>query len=83
MLAAGAAEALQRVAGDVVAARDRDLLDRIGHVVDGDADEALGHLVRRHAGRARRSRRSGASDGVGVDRLIAAGPEDMRENARA
>ena len=47
MLAAGAAEACQRVAADVVAARDRDLLDRIGHVVDGDARGSPPRSLRR------------------------------------
>ena len=50
MLAAGAAETLQRVAGHVVAARDRDLLDRIGHVVDRDRGEALATAGARLAG---------------------------------
>src|SRR5579883_3278928 len=45
MLAAGAAEAAQRVAGDVVAALNRDLLDGVGHVLDGDAQEAVGNLL--------------------------------------
>ena len=36
VLAAGAAEAAQRVLGDVVAALHRDVLDRVGHVLDGD-----------------------------------------------
>jgi hypothetical protein len=58
MLAAGAAEALQGVAGDVVALLDRDLLDRIGHVGDGDAEEALGH-------RARVLRRAGGDGNLG------------------
>jgi hypothetical protein len=42
MLAAGAAEALQRVLRDVVAARHRDALDGIGHVLHRDLQEALG-----------------------------------------
>jgi hypothetical protein len=33
MLTASAAEADQRVLGDVIAALDRDLLDRVGHVL--------------------------------------------------
>jgi hypothetical protein len=37
VLAAGAAEAVERVAGDVIAALHRDLLDGVGHVLDGDA----------------------------------------------
>ena len=81
MLPARAAEALQHIAGHVVAARDRDLLDRIGHIVDRDADEALRHLLGALAGprgdlRAARPRR------LGVDRLIAVRPEDMREMLR-
>ncbi len=70
VLAAGAAEALQRVARHVVAARDRDLLDRVGHAADGDVDEALGHLLgrARRAGRrcdlARPARRSCVDDDV-------------------
>ena len=47
MLPARAAETLQHIAGDIMPPRDRDLLDRIGHIVDGDADEALGNLARR------------------------------------
>jgi hypothetical protein len=42
MLTAGAAEAVERVAGDVIAALHRDLLDGVGHVLDGDAEEAFG-----------------------------------------
>ena len=47
MLAAGAAEAAQRVLGDVVAALDRDVLDRVRHVRDRDLQEAVGDLLRR------------------------------------
>ena len=46
VLAAGAAEALQREAGGVVALLHADLLDRVGHVGDGDAQEALGRRAR-------------------------------------
>ena len=46
MLAARAAEALQREARRVVPLLHRDLLDRIGHVGDGDAEEALGDVAR-------------------------------------
>ena len=45
MLAARAAEAGERVAGDVMASRDRDLADRRGHVVDRDVEETLGDLL--------------------------------------
>ena len=71
VLAAGATEALQGVAGDVVTARHRDLLDRIGHLLHRDADEALGHRLGRAAGLARqrvelRSHRLGAQGFVGL-----------------
>ena len=79
MLAAGAAEALQRVAGDVVAAGDRDLLDRVGHVVDGDADEAFGRLRARSMPARSAISAQRASDGLGVDRLVAARAEHVRE----
>ena len=46
VLAAGAAEAIERVAGDVVAALHRDLLDRIRHVLDRDAQKAVRDLLR-------------------------------------
>ena len=45
VLAAGAAEAGEGVAGDVVAALDGDLLDGVGHVEDGDLQEAGGDLL--------------------------------------
>ena len=73
VLAAGAAEAVQRIFGDVVAALDRDLLDGVRHVLDGDVEEAVGDLLRRAAvadlcgelGEA-------GADGLGVERLVAA-----------
>ena len=44
VLATGAAEANQRVLGDVVASLDRNLLDRLGHVLDRDHQETVGGL---------------------------------------
>ena len=41
MLAAGTAKALKGIAGHVVAALDGDLLDRVRHVLDRDAQEIL------------------------------------------
>ena len=46
MLPARPAEAVEGVAGHVVAALDRDLLDRLGHVLHGDHQETLGDLDR-------------------------------------
>ena len=45
VLAAGAAEAIERIARHVVAALHRNLLDRVRHVLDGDLDEAVGDLL--------------------------------------
>ena len=49
MLPAGAAERIERIVGDVIAALHRDVLDRIRHVLDRDVDEAVGDLFRRAA----------------------------------
>ena len=45
MLAAGAAEAVERIAGDVIAALHGDLLDRLGHVGDRDLEETVGDFL--------------------------------------
>ena len=44
MLATGTAEAVQRIAGDIVAALDGNLLDRLDHIGNRDTDEAVCHL---------------------------------------
>src|SRR5690625_5248159 len=46
MLPPGAAKRHQRVLAHIVAALNRDFLDGIGQVGDGDLDKALGNLVR-------------------------------------
>ena len=46
VLPAGSAEDDQRVVAHVVAARYRDLADRLRHVVVGDVEETLGELLR-------------------------------------
>ncbi len=80
MLAAGAAEAIEQILGDVVAALHRDLLDGVGHVLDRDGDEALRHRLGAAAvadlGGQRRER---ALDHREVERLVLAGSEDRRE----
>ena len=80
VLRARAPEAVEHVGRDVVPALDRDLLDRVGHVVDGDLDEPVGDLGRRALvadllGECRE--RDG--DALGVERLVAAAPENLRE----
>jgi hypothetical protein len=49
VLPSSAAEAAQRVLRDVVTALDRDVLDRIRHVRDGDLQEAIGNFLGRAA----------------------------------
>src|SRR6185312_1602340 len=49
MLPAGAAETVETVAARIIALGDRDFADRIGHVLDGNADEAIRDLLRRLA----------------------------------
>jgi len=49
MLAAGAAEAVERIARHVIAALHRNLLNRVCHVLDRDLDEAVGNLLGRAA----------------------------------
>ena len=78
MLPAGAAEAYQGISGHIMAACDRDLLDRIGHVFDGDSNEPFGHSDRRLPGLVG-DLRATLESGCRVDRLVAANAKDMRE----
>ena len=55
MLTGGGAETLQRIARDVVAARDRNAFDRIGHVADRDRKRAARDLFSADRLRARRA----------------------------
>ncbi len=87
VLAARAAEAAQRVLGDVVAALHRDVLDRIRHVRDGDLEES----VRDFLGRVRAAgprgdvggeRRELLAHDRGVERLVARRAEHARKELR-
>ncbi len=87
MLAASATEADQGVVAHVVAALHRDGLDRIGHVLDRDAQEALGDLLRAGAlaGRGGNLIGQGAETGADrilIERLILCRPEHRREEVR-
>lgn len=82
VLAAGTTEAVQRIARHVVAALHRDLLDRVGHVLDGDLDEAVGDLFRRFSADLFRQFGKGRFHGVCVERLVLLGPEDFWEELR-
>ncbi len=87
VLAAGAAEAGERVLRHVIAALDRDLLDRVRHVLDGDLEEAGGDR-RRAAAIAGRGGDLGGErgefrcDDVAVERLVAVRAEHAREEIR-
>ena len=84
VLAAGAAEALQGEAADIMAFLHADLLDRVGHVGDRDAQKPLrqGARVLRLAGGLRHL---GGQSGefrlhhLGVQRFVAFGAENGRE----
>ena len=87
VLPARAAEHVQDVLGDVVAALHRDLLDRVGHVRHGDLGEP-GRDLLRAAGVAGVRGDLLAEFGkfrfrnIRVERLVAAGAEDLREVVR-
>jgi 5-oxoprolinase (ATP-hydrolysing) len=49
MLSSRTAKAIEKIAGHVITALHRDLLDGVGHVLDGDGDEAFGDGFRRAA----------------------------------
>ncbi len=83
VLPAGPAEAVERVVGHVVAALHRDLLDRIGHVLDRDLDEAVGDLLSTAAvADLRRELGEAGAHRLGVERQVLLGPEDARKEVR-
>ena len=87
MLPARAAEAVERVAGHVVATLHGDFLDRVGHVLDRDLEEAGGDLHRRAlvAGGLPYLRREGRefiAHRGGIQRLVLAGAEDVGKERR-
>ena len=79
MLAAGAAEAIEQIAGDVIAALHRDLLDGVGHVFDRDGDEAFGDLFGGFAGLIGGEGVKCGAHGVSIERLILIGAENGGE----
>jgi hypothetical protein len=80
VLATGAAKAIERVARHIVAALHGDLLDRVGHVLDRNLDEAIGDLFGAAPGADILCQgRKCAAHGVSVERLILLRPEDLRK----
>ncbi len=83
MLAAGAAEAVERVACHVVTALYRDFLDRVRHVLDRDFDEAVGDVfagaaVADLAGELRKTR----AHPLGVERQVLLRAENFWKEIR-
>ena len=80
MLAAGAAESVQHIVRDVVAALHRDGLDRVRHVLDRDPDEAVGDLRRLVSVADLGSKRGEARlHDPSVERLVLTRTEDLGE----
>ena len=79
MLAAGTAKAGERVSGDVMAARDRNLADRGSHVVDGDLEESMRDILEALASDAVGNRLKARRRCFSVQRLVAAGSEHRRK----
>ncbi|GBD41956.1 hypothetical protein HRbin39_01343 [bacterium HR39] len=87
VLGAGAAEADQRVAGDVDAALDGDLLDGVRHVVVGDLQAAPGDLLGAAGDAGGRLHLPGQLGelrvhDVRIERLVGVRAEDLREELR-
>ncbi len=80
MLAAGAAEAIERIARHVIAALHRNLLDRVGHVLDRDPDEAVGDFFGLPpAADFLRERCEAFAHRLAVERLVLLRAENLRE----
>jgi hypothetical protein len=82
VLACRTPERVKEILRHVVAALDGDLLDRVRHVLHGDGQEALGHLLGRFALGLGNHAELFAHDRV-VERLVLAGAEDTREECGA
>ncbi len=65
-------KAAQCIAGNIIAARDRNLADRVGHILDGNGEEIFGKVLGTLIAQCV-CRKRGKSDahGIGVDRLSA------------
>ena len=83
VLAAGTAETGERIGGDIVPARDADLANGIGHVVDCNGEKAFGdrgEVLR--LGQRRSHCFEPFSGRIRVERLVAAGSEHAGEERR-
>src|SRR5437762_3868072 len=82
MLAAGPAEAVERIARNVVAALHRNLLDCVRHVLDGDLDEPVGDRFGRLVADVLGKLSKSGAHRVSIERLILVGSENLREEIR-
>ena len=83
MLAAGTAETGERIGCDIVAARHADLANGIGHIVDRNGEKPLGNRGKvLRLGQRRSHRFQPGPRRIGVERLVAAGPEHAGEERR-
>ena len=71
-----------RVAGHVIAALHRNLLDRVRHVLDRDADEAVGDFLGRFVADLGRHLGEGVAHRVGIQRFILLTAEYFRKEFR-
>ena len=80
MLSTRAAEAIERVARDVVAPRDRNRLDRLGHLCNRNGEKAVGDRLRlAPVADVARERGKPLPHDLVVERLIATGAKHFRE----
>ena len=79
VLAARASEAVERVARDVIAALHRNLLDRIGHVLDRDLDESVGNVFGLSAANLLGKVGEGHAHGMRVERQVSRRSENLRK----
>src|SRR5215475_16048811 len=82
MLAAGAAEAVERVSSDVITALYGNLLDRVRHVFDGDLDESVGDLFGLAAADLLRKIGERIAHRLRIEREILCRAENLREEFR-
>ena len=87
VLATGAAKTIQCIAGNVITALDRDLLDRVCHVLNGDLEISVCDLDRRPMVAGRVMYVSGQClellpDNIGVKRFVLIWTEDIRKEVR-
>ena len=77
-----AAKSGQRIVRGLHALRQRDVLDRLRHILHGDGEEALGGRFRPVCFHLRGKARQRLAGGLGVERLVLVRAEDVGEEAR-